>query len=245
MIWILDLLDFQTVFTELTEFKVAVANMYFSAVVLVLILPVTAMILEDSVKSNLSDLLKYLSHIQLIWENNIEIDDFEEFFLKEQKVVSVFIGDGDFSENKIFITKFDDVDKALTKFVNLQCGTYINIIIDAIDKIHLEKYSMKIWSQKRILKLYYLTKFGLFYFNPFSKKLYSLENSDYNKILKNLFGFPLRNQMFRSVYSVPVFSENTGKIENIIGPDGKVAKELAKRMNFTMILKEPNQDFFG
>ncbi|KAL5277201.1 hypothetical protein ACFFRR_002430 [Megaselia abdita] len=201
---------------------------------------------ENTLKTELLTILRFLPHIQIVPTNLEYSTDFLKFFLKEQKVVPLFIGNQSYSENKIFTSKFDDSQESVTKFVELQSATYIHIIEDAIDRSSLEKYSRNIWDKKRITNLYFLTKIGLFSYNPFKNngQLYSVMESDEKNIYQNLHGFPIRVQMFRSVYAVPVFNK-TGSIRKVMGPDGKVAQTLKERMNFTMLFNEPNKDFFG
>lgn len=221
-----------------------VVKMYFFGVVLLLFVP--CVLLEKTVKSELLDILKYLPHIQIVSNNFRKSEDLVKFFLDEQQIVSLFIGNQNFSENKVFTSTFDQLEGTLTRYAELQSATYIHIIEDAIDRQNLEDNSRKLWDTKRISKIFFLTKVGLFSYNPFkdSGKLYSLIESDSSKVFHNLHAFPFRVQMFRSVYAVPVCNE-TGRIEKVLGPDGKVAEALQQKMNFSIMFNEPNKDFFG
>lgn len=218
--------------------------MYFFGVVVLLLVPFVFS--EKNFKSELLNILMFLPHIQIIPTNLERSEDYLDLFIKEQKMVPVFIGNENFSENKIITSTFNDLPENLAKYLELQGATYIYIIDDAIDKRSLEDYSRKVWDEKRIKSLFFLTKVGLFSYNPFEDngKLYSLTETNPLKTYENLNGFPIRVQMFRSVYSIPLLNE-TGSIRKVLGPDGHVAQSLKEKMNFTMIFNEPNKDFFG
>ncbi|XP_054747614.1 uncharacterized protein LOC129253325 [Anastrepha obliqua] len=74
-----------------------------------------------------------------------------------------------------------------------------------------------------------------------------LSDSSYGSIFHNLHSYPLRTYIFSSVYSnIQHFTnETTSKIIGTTGADSKVAELLAQKMNFTMDLQWPDNDFFG
>lgn len=217
--------------------------MYFFGVVLLLC---PCVLMEKTVKTELLGILKFLPHIQIILTPSEGSGDLLDFVLQEQKVVSIFVGNTSFSKNKIFTSKFEDAEEKLSNFVQLQSATYIHIIEDAVNIQALEDYSRQIWDKRRIKKLYFLTKVGLFAYNPFKDNghLYSLIESDHRKTYLNLHGFPMRVQIFRSVYAFPVLNQ-TGSIQKVFGPDGNAAQVLQQKMNFSMVFKKPNEHFFG
>lgn len=217
--------------------------MYFFGVVLWLL---PGVLLEKTVKTELSRILRFLPHIQIVSTNFEGSGEFFNFFLREQKDVSLFIGNKSLSNNKIFMSKFHRSSEMIFENVRLQSATYIHVIEGPIDVGILEDNSRKIWNERRIRNLFFVTNFGLLSYNPFKDNgsLYSLIDNDYKNSYNNLYGFPIRVQMFRSVYSILDLNE-TGHVRNVSGPDGKVALELQRRMNFSMVFNKPNNDFFG
>jgi len=55
----------------------------------------------------------------------------------------------------------------------------------------------------------------------------------------------MRIQMFRSVYTRPEFDRDTGLLTSVTGVDFLVAQMLRERLNFTMLLQQPDRNYFG
>lgn len=64
-------------------------------------------------------------------------------------------------------------------------------------------------------------------------------------LFHNMRGYPLQVQIFKSVYARPQLDPGTGLLQSITGVDWEVAKMLRDRLNYTMLLQEPNKHYFG
>lgn len=64
-------------------------------------------------------------------------------------------------------------------------------------------------------------------------------------LFHDMHGYPLRVQIFKSVYARPVLDPDTGLMSRIYGVDWQVAQTLRDCLNFTMQLQEPDKNYFG
>lgn len=108
------------------------------------------------------------------------------------------------------------------------------------------------WQKHFIYHNYVLTEEGIFRYDPFTlretggyRKIVKYLGENSNSFFQNLHGYPLRVQMFRSVYSRPIYDVQTRSIKGFKGVDGKVANLLQEKLNFTMILQKPDENLFG
>lgn len=124
-------------------------------------------------------------------------------------------------------------------------GTFLFIIDDVrnnedhMDKIN-ETFS-NAWNRVNNLRMYILVNQEIFTFNPFKKvngkfgvtEKFDEENILIEENLKDLNGYPLRIEMFWSVFSVPKDGRSSQNLSLYHGPDVTVAKMLTERMNLT------------
>ncbi|XP_020716534.1 uncharacterized protein LOC105665281 [Ceratitis capitata] len=112
-----------------------------------------------------------------------------------------------------------------------------------------------LWIKYRSFKNFLLTFQGIFYFNPFA---YEADTGKYGRLVLNdntkplditmfrdMHGYPLRIQIFKSVYARPFLNMSNPSIKDVYGVDGRVAELLEQQMNFTMVLQEPDPNYFG
>ncbi|XP_075144773.1 uncharacterized protein LOC142219894 [Haematobia irritans] len=157
------------------------------------------------------------------------------------------------NDDYVIITEMDDLRSTIRYFAQ-RSGTYFYVVKDNIDLQELQDICYILWTKLRILRQYFLTVKGIFIYDPFVLR----EQGEYGEIISytgdyvmehslfhNMRGYPLRIQIFQSVYSRPVLNPVTKKIDYVEGLDGRVADILEKQMNFTMHLLDPDPDYFG
>lgn len=133
-------------------------------------------------------------------------------------------------------------------------GTFFFVLTNRTEWLELRNICHDLWTNFRIVQNFILNSSGVFIYDPFAKN----ERGYYGQIIKytgeyslertlfhNMRGYPLRAQIFQSVYSRPILNPVTNNIEYVHGLDGKVAEMLEKHMNFSMRLLEPDPDYFG
>ncbi|XP_013097433.2 uncharacterized protein LOC106080562 [Stomoxys calcitrans] len=157
--------------------------------------------------------------------------------------------------NYIIMSSMKDLRQTSLHFAQ-RSGIYFFIIDedDEVDIQYLRNTCHDLWINFQIYKNLLLTKSGIFTYDPFAIN----DNGVYGKIIRytgeesmertiffNMRGYPLRVQIFRSVYSKPMLDEVTKKVKYVYGVDGRVADVLQERLNFTMNFLDPDPDYFG
>ncbi|XP_011192951.3 uncharacterized protein LOC105218819 [Zeugodacus cucurbitae] len=157
----------------------------------------------------------------------------------------------------VIMTDSEQIHMVAQRFVQ-RAGLFFFILSDAqlpTDGIKLYHAFNTLWIKYRAFKNFLLTVEGIFYFNPFD---YSDVQQSYGKfvrykhkesldtaLFRDMRGYPLRVQIFKSVYARPNFNLSNPSIKEVYGVDGRVAELLQQRMNFTMVLQEPDPNYFG
>lgn len=139
--------------------------------------------------------------------------------------------------------------------------------------LELEHSCRQQWTEQRLYNRFILTDNGVWVYDPFApnddneeKRLQlggnKVEDEAYEDsfgrlvpyvggqalpmlLFHDMRGYPLRVQIFRSVYARPEMDPSTGLLQSITGVDWEVAKMLSDRLNYTMLLQEPNKNYFG
>ncbi|XP_055844522.1 uncharacterized protein LOC129910943 [Episyrphus balteatus] len=141
----------------------------------------------------------------------------------------------------------------IVRFFSQAAGTFFIIIIDDIDISTLHQIFEKLWKFRGIYRVLLLTLDGVMVYNPFkydaiTEEFGGIEFFEHKNIVTlfdNMNGYPLRVQIFKSVYARPIFNTSLNKMVSMEGADAQVALELQRSMNFTMILQRPSKDYFG
>ncbi|KAH8295545.1 hypothetical protein KR044_004906, partial [Drosophila immigrans] len=142
-----------------------------------------------------------------------------------------------------------------------RAGVFFYIVGDALGALtpqqllQLERSCRQLWLEHKIYNRYIITDAGIWIYDPFA--LHDGEQS-FGRLVPylggeplplHLFhdmrGYPLRVQIFKSVYARPVFDRRTGLLRRITGVDWEVAKTLRDQLNYTMLLQEPDKNYFG
>ncbi|XP_017099450.2 uncharacterized protein Ir100a [Drosophila bipectinata] len=141
----------------------------------------------------------------------------------------------------------------------------VRIILDGLRNtggfyiIALERFSPKddallldlmaqIWLKHGHSRIYYvmLDVDNVVLYNPFRQTALKVNGSrTYDRIYQDLQGYPLRIYIFDSVYSSVVGDGATQKVLSVGGADSKLAKTVAKHLNFTPDYLWPDDEFFG
>ncbi|XP_067645527.1 glutamate receptor [Eurosta solidaginis] len=139
-------------------------------------------------------------------------------------------------------------------------GTLINILLDPPNQSELLYLAKRQWNKRGALKIYYIfpnkknsSKAECVFLNPFPRVsdqngvMLRLSDIKFEHIFRNLHKYPLRTYIYRSPYAdIRVFiNDTTRKIVGTIGADGEVTHLLAEKMNFTVELQWPDEDFYG
>ncbi|XP_039952787.1 uncharacterized protein LOC120769711 [Bactrocera tryoni] len=157
----------------------------------------------------------------------------------------------------VIMTDSQQLAKVAQRFVQ-RAGVFFFILSDTqlpADNSNVLHALNTLWTKYRAFKNFLLTVEGIFYFNPFD---YNYTRQSYGKIVRyehsesldtalfrDMHGYPLRVQIFKSVYARPYFNKSNPSIKDVYGVDGRVAELLQQRMNFTMALQEPDPNYFG
>lgn len=158
-------------------------------------------------------------------------------------------------ESFVIVTNMKHIHATAARFVQ-RAGIFFFIFSDpVVDQVQLYEVLQNMWNKYNIFKNYLLTVEGVLIYDPFE---YDINKFAYGRIIKyngeqdlermlfsNMRGYPLRVQIFKSVYARPKLNKVTGKVVRVDGVDGKVAEMLQERMNFTMDLQDPDPDYFG
>uniref|UniRef100_A0A6P4ENZ3 Uncharacterized protein LOC108045120 n=1 Tax=Drosophila rhopaloa TaxID=1041015 RepID=A0A6P4ENZ3_DRORH len=147
-------------------------------------------------------------------------------------------------------------------FGNVQQMQDILISLDNTDGFYilaLEKYKpeddailvdfmAKAWLQHGHSRIYYvqMSLDRILLYNPFKQSLVVVQDPEaYGRIYNNLEGYPLRIYIFDSVYSSVRGDGENNKVLNVAGADAKLAKIVARQLNFTPQYLWPDDEFFG
>lgn len=160
-------------------------------------------------------------------------------------------------ESFVIATDFQQLHDLAHRFVH-RATMFFFVVSDTQfpkDGSQLRNVFQSLWIKCRTFKTFLLTFEGIFYFNPFD---YDATRQEYGKIIRSnstetlesaLFrdmqGYPLRTQIFKSVYARPFIKQSNPSIKDVYGVDGRVAELLQKRLNFTMVLQQPDPNYFG
>ncbi|KNC30647.1 hypothetical protein FF38_11698 [Lucilia cuprina] len=155
--------------------------------------------------------------------------------------------------NYVIATSMTDLRLTARQF-GKRAGIFFFIVNGVIDFKELHNIFYLGWKRLYIFKSFVLTDKGVLMYDPFALDKYG----NYGKVIQytgketiertifyNMRGYPLRVQLFKSVYSKPIVNPITNKVESLYGVDGKVANLLQKHMNFTMNLQSPDRNYFG
>ncbi|XP_023308781.2 uncharacterized protein LOC111690517 [Lucilia cuprina] len=155
--------------------------------------------------------------------------------------------------NYVIATSMTDLRLTARQF-GKRAGIFFFIVNGVIDFKELHNIFYLGWKRLYIFKSFVLTDKGVLMYDPFALDEYG----NYGKVIQytgketiertifyNMRGYPLRVQLFKSVYSKPIVNPITNKVESLYGVDGKVANLLQKYMNFTMNLQSPDRNYFG
>lgn len=153
-------------------------------------------------------------------------------------------------EHYVVTSSMDNLRVVSNQFAS-RSGLIFFVILDDIHREILTDIFRNLWRKLRVSKTYFLTTSGISLYDPFFYddqgnygRIADVESGDFIKTYSNMNGYPLRIQIFRSVYSKLNFDESN-KVASAEGADAKVAYLLAQKMNFTMILQEPDPNRFG
>ncbi|XP_030379277.1 uncharacterized protein LOC115627675 [Scaptodrosophila lebanonensis] len=121
------------------------------------------------------------------------------------------------------------------------------------ERQQLEQSFRQLWTQQKIYNTYILTDDGVWHYDPFAEEeqqrgrlvRYVGSQPLQRLLFRNMRGYPLRVQIFKSVYARPEIDAATGNIERVTGADALVAELLSERLNFTMVLQQPDRNYFG
>lgn len=144
--------------------------------------------------------------------------------------------------------------RSTAEYFVLPSGIYFFVITNDADLQELQDVCHALWLDLQVFKVFLLTQNGVLIYDPFDANT----RGEYGNIIPyvgaqtiertlfyNMRGYPLRVQLFKSVYSKPVLDPITKKVDYVYGVDGRVAEVLQDRMNFTMIYLDPDPDYFG
>ncbi|EDV35138.1 uncharacterized protein Dana_GF22355 [Drosophila ananassae] len=117
----------------------------------------------------------------------------------------------------------------------------------------LEDSCRQLWMLHKIYNRFVLARDSIWIYDPFQHRDASFGQlirydgeEPLNKLLfHDMQGYPLRIQMFRSVYTRPEMDPDTGLLVRVTGVDFLVAQMLQERLNFTMLLQQPDKNYFG
>ncbi|XP_022210980.2 uncharacterized protein LOC111066569 [Drosophila obscura] len=150
------------------------------------------------------------------------------------------------------ILLFADVAQMQQVFPRLtnRCGFYVLAMERTApeDDPQLLQFMTEVWQRHNHSQIYYvqLDRDRLLLHNPFRQSIVLVEEPQaYARIYHNLNGYPLRVYLFNSVYSAVRGDGTTEKVQSVTGADAKLAKTVAKQLNFTPDYLWPDDEYFG
>lgn len=125
--------------------------------------------------------------------------------------------------------------------------------LSAEEQLLLEGGCRRLWIGHKVYNRFFLTRDSVWIYNPFERRdltfgrlvRYSGKEPLNKLLFHDMAGYPLRIQMFKSVYTRPEIDRETGLLVNVTGADFLVAQMLRDRLNFTMLLQQPDKNYFG
>ncbi|XP_017076928.1 uncharacterized protein LOC108111834 [Drosophila eugracilis] len=140
-----------------------------------------------------------------------------------------------------------------------KAGVFFYILADQVEEftpekqLLLERSCRQLWMQHKIYNRFFLFGYGIWVYDPFKRRdsvfgqlVRYFGSEPLNKLFfLDMAGYPLRIQMFKSVYTRPEIDKDTGLLTSITGADFQVAQMLRERLNFTMLLQQPEKNYFG
>ncbi|KAI8034878.1 hypothetical protein M5D96_012394 [Drosophila gunungcola] len=142
---------------------------------------------------------------------------------------------------------------------NQKAGVFFYILADQVEdlsseeQLDLEASCRQLWMLHKIYNRFFLTNKGIWIYDPFKRRdsafgrlVRYLGSESLEKLLfHDMDGYPMRIQMFKSVYTRPEIDKSTGLLTRVTGVDFLVAQMLQERLNFTMLLQQPDKNYFG
>ena len=147
-------------------------------------------------------------------------------------------------------------------------------IVDSLSRaqrLALEQSCRRLWTQHRVFNRYIIVEADIWIYDPFARSDQPEWSPSYNEqgnvnayddafgrlvpylggeplsiqLFHDMHGYPLRVQIFKSVYARPEVDERTGLLSSITGVDWQVAQMISELLNFTMLLQQPDKNYFG
>lgn len=144
-----------------------------------------------------------------------------------------------------------DLEEAVRNY-GTRNGILMCILLREIPEVIILNLAHKMWHQKGVHKIYYIIHNYTIFYNPFAHRhnkeygaLIDINTMSIRNSFNNLNGYPLRVYIFDSVYSSVFGDPQTKRITYSKGADSIVAKLLSRKMNFTLSLQWPDDEFFG
>ncbi|XP_022214016.2 uncharacterized protein LOC111068668 [Drosophila obscura] len=140
-----------------------------------------------------------------------------------------------------------------------RAGVFLYILADQSEgltmeqQLQLEESCRWLWMRHKIYNRYILSLEGIWIYDPFQRSGQAFGRlvtySGHEPLSKHLFhdmaGYPLRVQMFKSVFTRPEVDPDTGLLVSVTGVDFLVAQMLREKLNFTLLLQQPDKNYFG
>ncbi|XP_017026451.1 uncharacterized protein Ir100a [Drosophila kikkawai] len=142
-----------------------------------------------------------------------------------------------------------DMQQSRNNLINTD-GFYILSLENQLpeDDQILKDFMSQNWLQHGHSRIYYiqLSTGRILLYNPFQQSIVWVKDpKTYGQIYQNLNGYPLRIYIFDSVYSAVLGDGENKKVLSVTGADAKLAKTVAKQLNFTADYLWPDDEFFG
>lgn len=156
-------------------------------------------------------------------------------------------------DNYVIVTIMDNLRVAARQFVQ-RAGVFFFIVIGEPDIEEMRDIFNIMWHRYLVFRNFLLTMDGVLIYDPFALNDYNIygkivqyrgENSLERVIFSNMRGYPLRVQIFESVFAHLEFDAETKGVKRANGVDGRVAHLMEEYLNFTLILQDPDPNYFG
>lgn len=179
----------------------------------------------------------------------------EKYKLNQNKTnIKININRNNYKRNNYVIATSMTSFRLTARQFGQRAGIFFFIVSGVIDFAELTHIFQLGWKRLHIFNNILLTDKSVLIYDPFALDEFGnygkiIEYTGMESIERTIFydmrGYPLRVQLFSSVYSKPLFDPITNKIQDVEGVDGRVANLLQEQMNFTMILQDPDPNYFG
>lgn len=213
----------------------------------------------DVTRRTIRHSLQSIPDISIQLESPLDAEnDYVRFFL-HQTICPVTVSSYDITNSRrsnrsrehVVVTSSMDNLKAVSNKFARKSGVVFFVISDAIDRETFTNIFRDLWRRRSVFRVYLLTTVGIFIYDPFAVdnrgnygQIVEIEKRSFKTIFNDMNGYPLRVQIFRSVYS-KLFFDESNNVKSAQGADAKVAYLLSEKMNFTMILQQPEPRLFG